>query len=268
MRKLLFCSTLAVMAMVACTSDEWFDFENPEESINYNGTRADINYEYLDIKESSFAHMTDKDWEVVAKARTRLTVIIQKDGQASIKEKSGKEVNISERVYEFIKTSYKNGNEVLLGLTEKKTSRKKRSSVEGSGHICTWKDCVGHSISYNWLLNLETGNATLQLFYPSYSSSGIPRADMLDAVRIFSLTANKYNRYVGASFFNCSLNGILVISNHAENAESIERSYVKTTYTLNSYDSQSAKYRSYEILGDTVPSLSPNGNVVINDYIK
>ena len=103
MRKLLFCSTLAVMAMVACTSDEWFDFENPEESINYNGTRADINYEYLDIKESSFAHMTDKDWEVVAKARTRLTVIIQKDGQASIKEKSGKEVNISERVYEFIK---------------------------------------------------------------------------------------------------------------------------------------------------------------------
>ena len=75
-------------------------------------------------------------------------------------------------------------------------------------------------------------------------------------------------RYVGASFFNCSLNGILVISNHAENAESIERSYVKTTYTLNSYDSQSAKYRSYEILGDTVPSLSPNGNVVINDYIK
>ena len=259
---------VAVMAMVACTSDEWFELENQDETIDCYGTRADIDYKYLDIKESSIQKFTKEDWDNIIEASARLTINVKKNGLYSILESNGREVNISEKLFSIVKQFYDNSNNILAQKT-KRIRRLKRSSPEQiipTGGTQT--DCVGEAIAYYYNLDINVVNDSLSRVFPCYADSGIHRNNLLRAVQLFNSTASSQNCFTETTPVNeTSIYGIAEIPGHAVNTIAIVK--VAGHYRLTLLDSKNSICYCFDIKSNTVPALDYFDNYpLIPQYIK
>lgn len=265
--KKLFYFGFVMMVVTACTSDEWFGLDDTNSEYPQT-TRASLNEEFLDVEETSIQKFTHKDWETFIKASTRLTVSVQKDGQYLICEKTGKEVNISDKLFNFIKQSYENSNKVIA-QNSIRIPRKKRSATEsnnptGSTHF----DCVGEAIAHYLTIDVSDVNDSLSRVFPTYAQNGIHRDSLLDAVKLFKPDASKQSKFVESDPVNITyINGVAAISGHAVNTASIVKH-------LNHYHICLVDYRvndvySFIIRTYSVPAISYDDNItLIFQYIK
>ena len=82
--KSIYALLIAVAAMIgvtiygSCSADEDF-WGFDEETISNKNTRADMDYDFLDIECSDINCLTIKDFAIIGEARNRLTVSCKQD---------------------------------------------------------------------------------------------------------------------------------------------------------------------------------------------
>jgi|GEM_PF-6162420 len=109
--------------------------------------------DYLDISVYDFSFMSEEDYDILNRAESRLT-FFEENGQTFIYENSGKQVNISERLFRFIKSNYTYTNSLVKGTVFPRT----KIVTEGASE---YPDCLFYAI-------LNTGSSKKN--NPTYSS--------------------------------------------------------------------------------------------------
>ena len=143
------------MTATNCSSDDdYFGLDELEDvqclySLN---TYQDSNY--LDMQESYFKNFTDEDWKIYIEAESRLSYTVFEDGQRSIVQKSEGEVNISDRLFENIKSNIGNTNK-LISSNKVYIALSKTRNIESEPEL-EGNDCVGQCIAEYCRLDLKT----------------------------------------------------------------------------------------------------------------
>lgn len=268
---------IGIIMYVSCSADEdiWgFD----KEAISNKNTRADMDYDFLDIECSDINCLTIKDFAIIGEARNRLTVSCD-HGVYVIKEKAGSEVNISEKLFNLIKTGYINSNKFLQEKNRRNIPRQKTSNIE-EGHICTYTDCLGHSIASYYSLNLNWVNNILASHFSNYNTSGVPLEQAVSAVNLFCPASGQLKFVISENMMPCEIKGILVIpqgnnSYHAYNADYIQKisasnaNYPGYTVIGRDYQVLSTGYLVMEdVTTNSLPAFDKNGKEKYRLYIK
>lgn len=253
----------------SCSADEDF-WGFDEEYISTENTRAekmDMS-EYLTLSTYDFKKWEKEDWDTFIKASIRLTVSVQKDGHYLICEKSGKEVNISEELYNTIKQGYNNSNK-LIAQNSKRIPRRKSSSNESNNPVNSPQtDCVGEAIAHYLNIDTQYVNDSLAKVFPTYAQNGIHRDSLLDAVKLFKRNASKQSKFVESDPVNTTyIDGIAAISGHAVNTVLIHK--IANYYEIMLLDYKNTDVYIFKVKTYYVPSIDYQSNIkLIFQYIK
>ncbi|MBR2359642.1 MAG: hypothetical protein IKA75_04395 [Bacteroidaceae bacterium] len=119
MKKIYFLIS-AMLVMAACTSEDLFiDESNSTESVL---TRAALSNEYLDIKTTIFDEMDEEDVRNEVEALMRLSVTRGENGLTYLQEYHDS-LNMSRKLYDYIKKGIEHGNELLRKGAEADSSK-------------------------------------------------------------------------------------------------------------------------------------------------
>lgn len=227
MKKITFFSVMAIIAtfvfltiQVSCESDDLFGLNEGLSEENLQ-TRSATDCKFLDIKSTVYNEMSMEDWEIVFEAISRLT-IYSESGLSFVQNQKCNKLNMSDRLFDFIKTGFEQGNKLLQeeyhGQQEKKRLvRRKSSANEINSHQCTGHDCVGHSISHYLNLDIEVVNATIHSNIPSYPQEGIDPDQIESTLNLFGSFSRQDKYFSSTSILPCVIPGIILIPRHALN---------------------------------------------------
>lgn len=140
---------------VSCSNDAFFGFEDldafdsfAEGDLCYDTTKQPSwqDSTYLDLEERFFVDFTEEDWNIYIEAEERLSFGYSQKGQCYILQTSGKDVNISDRLFNQIKANCENTNKIIESNinAERKIARNKSRNAEST---LTGNDCVGRCIA-------------------------------------------------------------------------------------------------------------------------
>ena len=119
MKKIYFLIS-AMLVMAACTSEDLFiDESNTTESVL---TRSALSNEYLDIKTTIFDEMDEEDVRNEVEALMRLSVTRGENGLTYLQEYHDS-LNMSRKLYDYIKKGIEHGNELLRKGSEADPSK-------------------------------------------------------------------------------------------------------------------------------------------------
>lgn len=262
-------ATMTIALILSCDSDDLFGLDEQQQTAQTSMTRAGIDMsEYLTLKTYDFTKWTHEDWEILMKATCRLTIDMTKGGMYVIGEKSGNEVNISEKLYNTIKQGYANSNK-LLSQHVRRIPRRKNASTEvvnPSGGSRT--DCVGQAIAVYCSLDINYVNNRLAAEFPTYDQNGIHRDSLLYAVKLFKSNATQQNKFANTDpTGTLDINGIAAISGHAVNAYVIAR-YLDG-YIIEMLDHKHNDVYIFLIKANAIPALDyENGSTLVYQFIK
>ena len=254
MKKIYFLIS-AMLAMAACTSEDLFiDESNTTESVL---TRSALSNEYLDIKTTVHEELDKEDWDMVVKAISRLTIKTE-NGLNYIQESDVDELNMSKKLYDYIKKAIEHGNKLLQeGDSVKREanlniSRVKTRAPENGGstqHMCMYHDCVGHSIAYYLMLNVDNVNNKITQYLPNYLNEGVEDDQIESVFSLFGGLTKQSVYYPANVALPCMISGIILIPEHALNASIITKE-LDGSHVLICYDDQAK----------TTTVLSPKSN--------
>ena len=107
--KKFFLFMVVMITMIACSNDDWY----ANDCINETSvtTRASLNGEYLDIKATSCEDMSQEDWNNINKAIFRMTIKCE-NGLSYVQESCGRDLNMSETLFNFIKDGFEHANKL------------------------------------------------------------------------------------------------------------------------------------------------------------
>lgn len=118
MKKITFFSVMAIIAtfvfltiQVSCESDDLFGLNEGLSEENLQ-TRSATDCKFLDIKSTVYNEMSMEDWEIVFEAISRLT-INSESGLSFVQNQKCNKLNMSDRLFDFIKTGFEQGNKLL-----------------------------------------------------------------------------------------------------------------------------------------------------------
>ncbi len=113
-------------------------------NIQDNETSSPTLYsQYLEIKHYNISTMTEEEWAVFYEAESRIG-IYKENGFFRFRNDNAKDINISEKLYTFIKSQYEHTNYLINKYSTGFLPKIKSSSESGSSQI---PDCVPRSIS-------------------------------------------------------------------------------------------------------------------------
>lgn len=170
---------------------------------------SDYYENYLELSDySDLSNLSVEDRAILDEAEGRLKVYM-KEGLYVIDYKSGSDVNISERLYDYITSNYYHFNSMISN--SKKFKRTKSVDPERN-------DCAVIAISH--YCNIPYQEVVSRLV-------NRPKLDILKAVRVFKKSADEQS-----SFSLGQGSGILVVYTHVVNLESVNTSYDPATNKL------------------------------------
>ncbi len=262
----------------SCSSDAFFGFDDDSfDSISSGGNciknvinPSDLDcIEFLDLTNLSLPKMTKEDLEILDKAEARLNITII-NGVYNIREKSGSEINISERLFKFIISNFEKTNIIMRETAQTKVKRSK----SGNGEVIISNDCVAYAISYMCELDYSTVNSWLSAtFGQVYAQGGVPFDFVPYAVRHFRPTAYSHSSYPTGGLFNSNTlsDGVMVINGinsnnyHAVNAQSYhEPGALNSNHIVRYYDSMDGRGGTLYILSNNIPSYDLSNNKVVH----
>lgn len=258
-----------IMTATNCSSDtDYFGLDELEDvqclySLN---TYQDSNH--LDMQESYFKNFTDEDWKIYIEAESRLSYIVSEDGQRSIVQKSGGQVNISDRLFDNIKSNIENTNKLISCNNEASIARIKTLNIEPE---LEGNDCVGLCIADYLNLDIVSVNKKIALEYPEYATGGgVLLANLLDVVRIFKPSAAEQSKFYPEDNFSGtqSISGILALHEHAVVISKIAYRDSTDNYYIWAYDPQNRLNFGSEIYKNEIPASREGGSTVIYKYVK
>lgn len=264
---------LALIILVSCSQDSNFfvDFESESQYLSNDLLTTWQDSTYLDMKESYFGNFTDEDWKVYMEAESRLSFVYSEKGQCSIIQKSGKEVNISDKLFEDIKRNVVSSNKMIKEVSNNRKilTRRTNRNVE-PGLI--GNDCVGQCIADYCNADLDYVNQTISQHYPQYASGcGIPLDMLLDVVRLFKSNADWQDKFWSTNIFfgEKDIEGILALYGHAVVADKFKYIYSSNTYKIWGHDPQNNVNFESPIYKNEVPARTESGgSIVIFKYVK
>lgn len=261
--------TFVIMTATSCSSDaDYFgldEFEDVQCLYSLN-TYQDSNY--LDMQESYFKNFTDEDWKIYIEAESRLSYIVSGDGQRSIVQKSGGEVNISDRLFENIKSNIENTNKLISSNNKVSIPRSKTRNIEPE---LEGNDCVGQCIAEYCGLRLEDVNKTICSKYPGYASgAGVDPNHLLSVVRLFKSDAVEMNKFYHLDNFSGvkNISGIIALRGHAVLIKKIAYQDSAKNYHIWAYDPQNNSNFDTDIYKNEIPASIEGGSTVIFKYVK
>ena len=255
--KLKLSMTMAVCFIVAlfatsCGSNDIFGFEDEFFSPGYYD-----NERFLELSDySDLSNLSIENLDILSEAESRLNIHMR-DGLYVIKYKSGSDVNISEKLFDYITWNYNHYNSIIKQEKGKGNLRRTKSWDPEGGN-----DCVVFAIShycdvpYNTVLDSLVNKPQLQLDA---------------AVRIFKPSAS----YQDALSLN-SESGILVVYEHVVNLEHIvktkdnnnRRCYRVYYKDWQQYPSNGGNGLYYIVYNLDFPCLNVYGVDIIYGYVK
>lgn len=269
--------TLIIMTATNCSSDaDYFGLDELEDvqylySLN---TYQDSNY--LDMQESYFKNFTDEDWKIYIEAESRLSYTVFEDGQRSIVQRSGGEVNISDRLFENIKSNIENTNKLISSNNKVYIARSKTRNIEPEPEPepepeLEGNDCVGQCIAEYCRLDLKDVNKKICSKYPEYANGlGIGLNDLLSVVRLFKPDAAEQSKFYPIDNFSGeqSISGILALYGHVVVIRTIAYRDSTKDYFIGAYDPQQKLNFPIQIYKNEIPASQEGGSILIYKYIK
>lgn len=276
-------SIFVVVCMISCSNDYFFEFDDDDSYYNHLLEKESLveikpsTYdfsEYLDVEHLSFAKMTDEELVILEKAEGRLTFSVV-DGCCFIHEKKASDINISDKLFEYIKKCYDNNNELMWKINSKNIKRTKGGDPE----IVITHDCLAHAISYMCSISYSSVDSWLSSTFGSYySNNGVPYNVILPVIQHFRSSATDHVTYPsGGIGNNHSLHdGVLILNSngneyHAVNAQQyhepgiFNNQHIVRYYQV--YNSSVAYESSIIISSNSIPSTDIYGTRVINALI-
>lgn len=139
------CAAMALCINLAgsCSADDDY-FGLDDESYSYQARAATSdNLGYLSLSSYNPAEWTDSDYTIMSVAAERIGVSFsQSKNKYVFSESSGKNINVSDSLYDLVKSQYELTN-TILNTKSKRFARMKRSSAEST----SIPDCVPRAIS-------------------------------------------------------------------------------------------------------------------------
>lgn len=217
-KSIIVLSLFALMAIGSFTSCNNSAYDDLEESHDYQ--------EYLDLSDySDLSNLSESDRLILQQAEERINVQMV-DGFFNITYNKGSEINISERLFDYISGNYNYLNS-LIGKTKKVTRASRNVNRTESSNPYQGEDCVPIAIShycgipYNEVLSRLVGK----------------HLTLLEAVQIFKSNAQSLPQ-----LSESHTSGILTLYEHAVNLSKVE----KATYNnINCYKVYYKDYQQY-----------------------
>ncbi len=193
--------------------------------------------EYLTLKVYKMTEMSKKDLKTVSKARRRLDISLE-NGPWHIEQTSGAQVNISEKLYKFIKKGFENYNKIVVQDRNRTLDYSvpllKSNSVEGGGSGGGYQvvgGCYPRALSH--ISSVNSSFWTIYNYqYGRYGPGpGIPADDLMVEGNYFSSAPlNYYSRY--ALHLGENLQNTIVVfrtiygTGHAVNGINVDSTYI------------------------------------------
>jgi hypothetical protein len=272
--KAMWLSVIAVVVVTvsSCSSDsDFFGLDGLEGTIYLNPLTNYQNEKYLDIEKLYFKDFTDNDWNNYIEAESRLSFKYSNDGQCSIIQTSGEEVNISDKLFECIKNSIENSNLLLSNEKSRKiVARSLNRNVEAG---LLGNDCVGQCIADYCGLDINNVNQTIASNYPQYiNGDGISPDKLLDVVKLFKPDASSQSKFYPNDIFfgEKTIDGIIALTGHTVVIDKIKYYYSANKYHIWAHDPQNSNSNvESDIYKNEIPARIQNGgSIVIFQYIK
>ena len=138
---------------------------------------------YLFLPQNTdLSNLSDDDILIILEARPRMCIFENEDGLMELKPHNGREVNVSENIYEFYVRMAKESNEVLLSEASISRSGQISSSEGGIGGY----NCMAHAISEATGIPFSTVDSTLASEFSYYQGNGILVSDFYKATSLFN----------------------------------------------------------------------------------
>jgi len=142
---------------------------------------ADMPYLFLP-QNTDLSNLSDDDILIILEARPRMCIFENEDGLMELKPRNGREVNVSENIYEFYVRMVKESNEMLLSEVSISRSGQINSSEGGSDGY----NCMAHAISGATGIPFSTVDSTLASEFRYYQGNGILINDFYKATSLFN----------------------------------------------------------------------------------
>lgn len=160
-------SLISLISLIGCQQEESFD--EVHDNGDYLSLSPNVNYDQL----------TDTDLEILSKAFIRLDIRINEDGIFEIIQNSGRNINISEELFNYFLLITEDANENLLSDIHFNRNRV-QTRQEGDGPKT---DCVAWSISYATGLSYGEVNSWIT---NNYGSNGVRSTDFYSVMNHFN----------------------------------------------------------------------------------
>lgn len=184
---IIFSSILLMSVFVGCEQDDLIE----QESIN----KCNEKWTYLSLPpEADFDNLTKEEYEVICQAFFRLDIKESEDGLLEIIPNSGKELNISNELYDYFQLILEDANENKLSeICFRRNNIKTRASESETQKAPT--DCVARSIAYATGQNYEEISNWIN---ERYKNNGVPSDKFYEVMRHF----NPNGVQIGLSMFS------------------------------------------------------------------
>lgn len=172
-------SLISLTFLIGCQQEE--SFEEVYDNGDYLSLSPNVNYDQL----------TDTDLEILSEAFVRLDIRTNEDGLFDITQKSGKDINISEELFNYFHLIAENTNErILSDIQYSRNIVQTRQEGLSSG-----TDCVAYSIAF------ATGQDVGEIdswITSQYGNNGVSSEKFYSVMRHF----NENGVQVSCSMFN------------------------------------------------------------------
>lgn len=279
--KAMWLSVIAVVVVTvsSCSSDsDFFGLDGLEDfkstHISTKSGLVDIS-EYLDMSNYNSGHnISESDLLILTKAEERLSVIMTLNGY-EIQQKNGKEVNISEQLYDYIEENYRSLNS-LMGYNKNRIPKRQLSR---NTEVNSKNDCVAYAIANALNISYNTVDTALKNKYSEYrSGNGLQQGHLEEAMKLFNSSACERSTLYPYAGFNGSENiislqgGVFGNNGHAVTALKVTKANSGQWNYVWYHDYQSGGGDHYYMIWpeseyNTVPTKDKFNNTVISIYV-
>lgn len=207
-RKFLPKSILAIMLLsigvfaASCINDDLYEYGN-----DLNNSSEYRNQEFLDLSDySDLGHLSVRDQLILQEAEERMNIQFI-DGLFKTRYNKGAEINVSDKLFDYIKDNYDHLNFLTEKTKTPQKTRRVKSNAPESSSPYAGEDCVPIAISHYCGISYEEAIAGLVGKHLT----------LIEAVRIFKPNATEKSKLELSS-----TGGILTLFGHVANLERVE----------------------------------------------
>ena len=174
---------VAATCTIGCSEDLWED--------DILRTKSSDNGEYLDLKTYDYREWTEREILIMGIAESRMNVLF-KNNKYVIQAKNGAEINVSESLFNLVKSQLEHTN-IILNSRDRRIVRTKNNNPESSSGL---PNCVPVAISHMGqdAPSYDDAVAQCNIFHPTWVQDGGVYSSLVGPIiRVFTSVTTRLN---------------------------------------------------------------------------